>query len=333
MSETSPPSPQVRVARLDEPLITPNSHPAAGSNINGPSLVRMPDWATGRLGPLHLYFADHKGRTIRLAWAERIEGPWTLHEPGALTLDESRFLTEAPALSDSELQRWSDGYEEALGETVPVDLRDDLVTPHIASPDVHVDETRREIVLYFHGLAAVGTQTTRVAASADGVHFTTRTDEVCPLSYFRAFQRDGHWFGLAMPGRLYRMRPDGTWDAGPDLFVREFRHCAVHVVDDPAEPVDVYWTRAGDSPERILRSRLDCAGPWTTWTACSPTEVLRPRTEAEGADLPVEPSRRGAAATREHQVRDPAIFVDRGRVWLLYSIAGESGIAAAEIIT
>jgi hypothetical protein len=31
------------------------------------------------------------------------------------------------------------------------------------------------------------------------------------------------------------------------------------------------------------------------------------------------------------ELRDPAILEDEGRTWLFYSIAGESGLAAAEI--
>jgi hypothetical protein len=32
-----------------------------------------------------------------------------------------------------------------------------------------------------------------------------------------------------------------------------------------------------------------------------------------------------------NQLRDPAIFEDNGRVYLLYAVAGESGIAIAEV--
>ena len=42
----------VAVARLlDEPIIRPNMDERMGDNINGPSLVRMPHWVEGRLGP------------------------------------------------------------------------------------------------------------------------------------------------------------------------------------------------------------------------------------------------------------------------------------------
>ena len=38
-----------------------------GDNINGPSLIRVPNWVEGRLSRYYLYFADHKGAYIRLA--------------------------------------------------------------------------------------------------------------------------------------------------------------------------------------------------------------------------------------------------------------------------
>ena len=60
-------------------------------------------------------------------------------------------------------------------------------------------------------------------------------------------------------------------------------------------------------------------------------EVLRPERDWEGADVPAAPSIRSVAPGRVNQLRDPAIFEEDGRVYLLYAIAGESGIALAEL--
>ena len=79
----------------DGPLIHANMGVAIGTNINGPSVIRVPDWADG-LGRYHLYFAHHRGDGIRLAYADRVEGPWTIHAPGALTLADSLFPVEIP---------------------------------------------------------------------------------------------------------------------------------------------------------------------------------------------------------------------------------------------
>ena len=68
LSAYQPPATHVRVERLlDGPIIGPDLDPSIGQNIQGPSLIRVPDWVENRLGNYYLYFADHKGRYIRLA--------------------------------------------------------------------------------------------------------------------------------------------------------------------------------------------------------------------------------------------------------------------------
>ena len=63
-----------------------------------------------------------------------------------------------------------------------------------------------------------------------------------------------------------------------------------------------------------------------------PSEVLRPERDWEGADAPLEPSLRSVAYGHVNQLRDPAIFEEDGRTFLLYAVAGESGIAIAELL-
>ena len=61
----------MRVVRLSaEPIIRPYMDERMGSNINGPSLIRVPDWIEEPLGRYYLYFADHKGACIRLACSD-----------------------------------------------------------------------------------------------------------------------------------------------------------------------------------------------------------------------------------------------------------------------
>ena len=52
-------------------------------NIQGPSLIEVPDWVEDPLGRYYLYFADHKGLYIRLAYADNPLGPWTVTRRGA----------------------------------------------------------------------------------------------------------------------------------------------------------------------------------------------------------------------------------------------------------
>ena len=51
----------------------------------------------------------------------------------------------------------------------------------------------------------------------------------------------------------------------------------------------------------------------------------------EGADAPLVPSVRSTAYGQVNQLRDPAIFEENGQVYLVYAVAGESGIAIAEL--
>jgi hypothetical protein len=59
--------------------------------------------------------------------------------------------------------------------------------------------------------------------------------------------------------------------------------------------------------------------------------VLRPERVWEGADAPAVPSVRSTAYGHVNQLRDPAIFEENGRTYLLYAVAGESGIAIAQV--
>ena len=146
-------------------------------------------------------------------------------------------------------------------------------------------------------------------------------------------QCDGRWLAMSMPGIVYTTDDLRRWDAGPMLFGNDFRHCALL---ERGSTLHVFWTRVGDAPEHILHSTIDIGDDWrsadmSTWKPSEPSSVLRPEEPWEGAGLPVEPSVRGQVTTRVNQLRDPAILVEHDRVWLLYCVAGESGIALAEI--
>lgn len=330
----------MRVRRLvDGPIIAPSLHPGIGVNIQGPSAIRVPDWVEGRLGAYYLYFADHKGSYIRLAFADDPTGPWTVHPPGSLHLEQSGFLTEPPPVTPEQLAAFEARYR-ARGAPMSHDLLSEITTPHIASPDVHVypahgdpargDPTRRRIVMYFHGLDDVGTQVTRVATSRDGIDFTAEP-QILGRSYMRVFAHDGMIYAMAMPGIFYCSH-DGFRDfaTGPTLFTPRMRHAALL---KRGNVLRVFWTQVGDAPERILLSHIDLSGDWTGWKESEPVEVLRPEFPWEGADAPCVPSVRSTAYGHVNQLRDPAILEDEGRIYLFYAVAGESGIGLAEVLT
>ena len=318
--------PIVRVKRLlDRPIIGPDLHPSIGENIQGPSVIRVPDWVEGRLGSYYLYFADHKGRHIRMAYADRVTGPWSIHPPGSLQIEDSGFLTESPEVTPEQVAELE---ARRSGVGISHDLLKEITTPHIASPDVHVDSARRRIVMYFHGLEGVGIQASRVATSRNGIDFKAQP-QVLGRTYMRIFHHHDMTYSLAMPGQLYRSRDGFTdFEKGAMLFNPNMRHSALLKRGDT---LWVFWTEAGTAPEAIRLSSIDLSGDWLDWKETEPIEVLRPEHDWEGADAPVVPSMRSTAYGHVNQLRDPAILEDDGRVYLLYAVAGESGIALAEV--
>jgi hypothetical protein len=285
------------------PIVTPDMLPGdEGANINGPSLIRVPDWVPRPLGRYYLYFAHHKGSRIRLAYADDLIGRWRVHQGGVLSLDECAFASG-----------------------------------HIASPDVHIDEAEKSIVMYFHGPSVVQReQKSFVAVSEDGLHFAALPAILGP-PYARVFFHGGYRYGVFGPKdqRIYRSKA-GLWrfEPGPMIFPRDngidpsARHLAVQKLDGHLR---VYYTRQRDAPERILFGDIDLTAEWMSWAVGKGQELIRPATIEEGTDQPILPSKGGIARRREHALRDPAIYEEGGRIWLLYAIAGEQGIALAEV--
>lgn len=285
----------------DGPILTPEMDARMGRNLNGPSLIRAPDWLPNPLARYYLYFAHHNGSYLRLALADRIDGPWRMHEPGVLDLADSFFID------------------------------------HIASPEIYIDETAQTLRLYFHGRTGSHPdgrqiQGTRVATSKDGLNFTTHEPLIGP-AYFRIFQQGGMFYALARNAELLRS-PDGfsafESTGVPAGFPADIRHVALWRRD--AERMTVFHTVIGDAPEVIYACDLDLRGDWRGWQAGVSREVLRPELAFEGADIQATPSKAGAIDVRVNQLRDPDVFVDLdGVVYLPYAIAGEAGIAMARL--
>ena len=318
----------VKVTRLlDKPVIGPDIHPSIGVNIQGPSLIRVPKWVENPLGKYYLYFADHKGLYIRLAYADNLTGPWQVHEPGSLRIEDSYFTPTRPEISEEALAEMIEG-RRASGSRTSHDLAFELTQPHIASPDVHVNEDRQQIIMYYHGLEGPGFQHSRVATSNDGINFTAGSENI-GRTYMRAFKYEQRTYALAMPGQFYRSENGFTnFEEGPRLFVPNMRHSAVVVRDNY---LYVFWTRVGDAPESIMLSTIDLRPDWSKWQVSEERVVLRPERNWEGADAPVEPSVRSTAYGHVNQLRDPTLYIEDDVVYMLYAVAGESGIALARV--
>ena len=280
------------------PLFDSKSDPRLGGNVNGPSVIAVPAWLPDPMGKFYLYFAHHGGDHIRLAYSDNLRGPWTLYEPGTLHLDD------APVFHG-----------------------------HIASPDVHIDHEQQQIRMYFHGpVVLLGrSQRTGVALSKDGINFSA-SDEIQGHFYFRVWQYGDWYYAIAKNENtgfmsLYRAKTGlNDWEFGRNFMPRG-RHVAVDLHGDT---LVVYHSNVGDAPERILRSTMRLDKDWADWELSEPEEVLRPETDYEGVQHPVEPSAFGGAAG-VHQLRDPGIFHWQGEKFLYYSGAGEETLNGATL--
>ena len=277
------------------PLIDFQSSPTLGHNINGPSVIRVPSWIKDPLGKYYMYFAHHGAKYIRLAYADSLQGPWRIYEPGTIQLEQATAFHG-----------------------------------HIASPDVHVDQQKQEIRMYFHGPARGG-QKTGVATSRNGIDFVP-SNVILGQFYFRVFQWNGWYHAIAKNGNsgwgtLYRSKDGITPFESRGDFIQMIRHAAVMIEGDQ---LLVFYSRAQDAPERIVVATVMLTDDWNDWQASEPIDVIRPEKNYEGIGYPNKPSRYGSA-TNVRQLRDPCIFQEDGKTYLFYSAAGEMGIAMAEL--
>jgi len=167
---------------------------ANAKNINGPSIIKVPDFVKDKLGNYYLYFADHTGDHIKMAFSDHIEGPYTLLEGGTLQLEETPC------------------------------------NKHIASPDVHIKNN--EIVMYYHGDIDTG-QYTFESYSEDGINFISY-DKVLTPFYHREFEYLGSTYALCKNknenSQLYKkevFKYKLLYELLPGS-----RHTAIHVEDN-----------------------------------------------------------------------------------------------------
>ena len=201
-----------------------------GPKTTFPSVIRIPDWvkADDRVHPgavYYLYYSDHHGDFIRMSWAASLHGPWHEYNLGTRVNPYS-----ARGVFDFRADRIRNTYG------------------HIAAPDVHVDEVRRQIVMFYHGqnqpeevtpngTVALQHHKSFVATSRNGLNFQDPlsgggqkghgpitvthdgvTRDLCLTGpYQRSFRCRGHWYALTKRGIIFRSRnARNPWEPNPE---------------------------------------------------------------------------------------------------------------------
>ena len=119
-----------------------------GTNINGPTCIKVPSWCENKIAKYYLYFAHHSGQNIRMCYANDLYGEWTHWKGGVIRIDDM-----------------SDAHH------------------HIASPEIYINSKDQLIYLYFHAPSrSKNEQWSFLALSKDGIHFDRVIDR--PLAPF-----------------------------------------------------------------------------------------------------------------------------------------------------
>jgi hypothetical protein len=319
----------------ENPLVSVRSDPSVGDNVNGPSVIKVPSWVKRPLGKYYMYFAHHRGTYIRLAYADSLHGPWKVYVPGVLNVSATALYRPQP-----------DPPYEIYG-----------VYTHVASPEALVDEANRRIVMWVHGQFSDGKkwpedpveahawlqqngygQVTQVTVSTDGLRFRAEP-AISREPYLRVFEHDGQQYGIVRLGRLVRsadlLQP---FENGPNPFrdtpySNKVRHVALLA---NGETLEIFFSVIGAAPESILHTTMSLKGDWKDWKVGTFDEVLKPEARYECPDWPVRESEVGEIYGAARQLRDPALYVEKGadgkdQITLFYTICGEQGVAAADL--
>ena len=327
------------------PIIFRNMFPAnrratQGDNIDGPSMIRIPNFVQNRANNnarYYLYFGHHNGDYIRMAWSRDPDRGFTLFRAGSPVGNRGVLDNNNTNITN-------------VGQGIQ------LRRNHLASPDAHVDIGNNRITLFFHHGGPyrfngndTNSQRTFVVQDRDGLNF--RRGDIRPVqfgpSYFKVFRNRGRYFAVhndggpnvspsngifAVPGNYYNGNdlPD-LWprrSAGNMLSINGSRRVRHSGVLTQGNNLRHFYSVRGDSPERLYFTNVSLASAnVNNWSGNYPgTEVLRAVGGWEEGQRTPSPSV-GGAQTNVNQLRDPDIFQDNdGSLYMYYSGAGEEAI-------
>lgn len=277
-------------------------NPHDGSNINGPSLIKVPDFIKNPLGKYYLYFGHHEGTFIRMAYSDDVTANYKIYEGGVLNLSQLNKNFNKPN--------------------------------HLASPDVIINNENKTIIMYFHCPYnnKLTSQSTFYATSFDGLTFNVHNENIL-YPYFRYFTHDNEKYGLAMnkignSSYTSVMKRNFITDKFEEIcqILPNSRHTCVTTTN---KKVFICYSTVGDCPEHICMCELEIDNNFIRTK--NNFSLILPELQYEHSNKKPTKSEYGISRETVCQLRDPFVYVENDIAYILYTISGERGIAIAII--
>lgn len=278
------------------------------TNICNPCLVKVPDWCKNKLADYYLFYADHKGKFIKLAYSNNLFSKWKIKKGGVIHIRQ---------------------FNDAIN--------------HIASPEIYIDSKKKEVILFTHShsKSQVG-QWTYISKSKDALNFEVVNNIPIAPFYFRMFQYNEYYYALTKGGALWKSKNfSQKFSQCQNLFYRDKSNDKLHNYDGAvrhlcviieSNSLIVFYTKIGDKPEKIYFSKLNLKLDEKKWFFKKEFELMRPEKNFEGKDIKLTKSMPGDTLKPENALRDPHVLKILNNYFLTYCVKGEFGIAIAELI-
>lgn len=155
-----------------------------------------------------MYFSHHKGEYIKMAYSDSINGRWTIYNDKILSLKNSTLITYRTTQSNLKDVFNHNNSNETFALLSQLDFKKnntsvDSNDPHIASPEIIINNESKEIVMFFHGMVSGNIQKSKIAISKDGLNFNAKS-KILTGPYLKLVEYKNSYLGISMSGVFYK---------------------------------------------------------------------------------------------------------------------------------
>lgn len=279
-------------------------------SICNPCLIKTPSWIKNKLGKYYLYFADHRGKFIKLLYSNHLDRDWKFLNKKILNINSISKL---------------DAHN------------------HIASPEIYINNKEKKIYMFTHShsRSKVG-QWTYLSLSKDGINFSRKFNKPLAPFYFRFFNHKKYYYGIVKGGDLWRSKNiDAVYKKCQNLLTQKKTKTTLHNKNGSIRHLSILkkknylhcvFSKIGDKPEKIYYTKVFLSKNYLNWKFKKIKEILRPTFPYEGSNLKLKRSKPGDAPEPENALRDPYLFIDGKKTYMIYCVKGEKNFALCQIL-